>query len=899
MKESVRAFALIFFIPAVFFSYAHAASCFIPGATYDPAVPTLEQVAGHGWAERITTHAECEDYVQALAEASPRAKLFTYGKTWEGRTLYYLVIATEERLAELERIKTELRALAHPLSLDAEKKSELLGRLPVVTWLANTIHGNESSGMDAGLWAAYHLLAARGDTLVEMIFDKSIVVIDPLQNPDGHDRFANYFRSTTGKWPAADPNSAERREPWPGGRTNHYLFDMNRDWYAMTQVESRGRVAAYLEWYPHIYIDLHEMGSDATYYFPPTAPPTNPRMSASQVKWFAEFGKNNAAWFDRFGFKYYTRESFDAYFPGYGCTWPSLSGSIGMTYEQASSRGLLALRSDETVMPYAETVRHHAVASLSTAEFAARNRESVLADYVATRTPAVDIPADRAYLIACEPDPSRTEKLVGILLKQGIRVQRAENGLECRSLSAGDKRKVARKNFPAGTYIVPARQESHALAANLLEPEIFMDEDYVREQERRLAAGLRPQIYDITAWSLPSFFGVNFYITNNLPAGNYQILESLAKPAVPRVKKAGLAYILPGDFNSTMAALADLLRDSVRVYTNDLAFTNNEKKYPRGSLIVPVKENPENLPETIARIEKKRGVEFYPTDSGWTSEGVNFGSPNVHYLPAPKVLLAWDEPTHSYSAGWCRYVLEQQYGVKVTAVKTGDLGRIRLDRYNVLVLPNGWNFGEIMGKDGLAKLKDWIARGGTLVGIQGATTWMASPEAGLLEAVREYRLDGDTAKGKKTPSGKEKTNRVPGSEIKGLEEFRKVITAEDAEPRSLPGVLARIHLDPDHWLSCGYDSTAVVFVQGYQVFSPLKRSQGRNVAFYAGAEDLLVSGHIWKGPVLKQLAFKPYLMYRAIGRGHVIGFTEDPNFRGVCDGTARLIMNAVLTGPGH
>jgi len=899
MKGSVRVSATIFIFLTMYFFSAQQAFSFIPDVTYDPAIPTLEQVAGHAWGKRITTHSECEDYVRALAGASRRAELFTYGKTWEGRRLYYLVIGTEQRLDELEQIKSDLRSFAHPLALDQAKKEQLLKRLPVVTWLAANIHGNEPSSTDAVLWLAYHLLAASGNALVELIFKESIVVIDPMQNPDGRDRFVSYFRGTTGKWPAADPNSAERREPWPGGRTNHYLFDMNRDWYAMTQVESQGRVAAYLEWRPHIYIDLHEMGSEATYYFPPTAPPINPRMSASQVKWFYEFGKNNAAWFDRFGFKYYTRESFDAYFPGYGCTWPSLNGSLGMTYEQASSRGLVALRSDETTMTYSQTVSHHAVASLSTAEFAARNRESILADYLATRTPPADIPANRAYLIACEPDPSRTEKLIGILLKQGIKVQRAATGFECRSLSAGDKRKVARKSFPAGTFIVPARQESHALVANLLEPEIFMDEDYVNEQERRLAAGLPSQVYDITAWSLPSFFGASCFRTDNLPAGNYQALESVSQPTEVQEKKAGLAYLLSGGSNSAMAALADLLRDSVRVYTSDLAFTNNEKKYPRGSLIIPVRENSGKLPGIIARIERTRGVEFYPTDSGWTSEGVNFGSPNVHYIPEPKVLLAWGEPTHSYSAGWCRYVLEQQYGVKVTAVKTRDLARIKLERYNVLVLPNGWNYGKIMGKNGVEKVKKWVAQGGTLIGIQGATTWMAEPEVELLKAEREYRLDEDTAKVKKASTDKEKTNRVPGSEIKDFKELQKVITAEDTEPRSLPGVLARVRLDPDHWLSCGYDSTAIVFVQGYQVFSPLKRSEGRNVAFYTGAEDLLVSGYAWKGPSLKQLAFKPYLMYSPMGRGHVIGFTEDPNFRAVCHGTARLMMNAVLTGPGH
>ncbi|HUU29286.1 MAG TPA: M14 family zinc carboxypeptidase [archaeon] len=891
---TVVAFILLTAVSA----YPDKDSGFFPGTEYDPSVPTLAQVVGHGWGEGITTHAELEDYLQALAGSSKRARLFTYGRTWEGRTLYYLVIGAEERLEKLEELKRDLRALAHPLSLGEAEKKELASRLPVVTWIAANIHGNEPSGGDAALFLAYHLLAAKNNPVVDKIFRESIVILDPLQNPDGRDRFANYFRSTTGRWPASDPVAAEHREPWPGGRTNHYLFDMNRDWFAMTQAETRGKVEAYFQWYPHIFIDLHEMETDREYYFPPTAPPINSHLAPQQVKWFAEFGKNTAGWFDRFGFKYCTGEMFDAYFPGYGCTWPSMSGSIGMTYEEASSRGLVTLKSNEILLPYSETVRHHAVASLATAQFAADNREKILTDYLSIRTPPETVPRSRAYLITEQPDPSRTRKLVSILLKQGIEVQKAAGALDCRSLVSSDKRKVSRITFPPGTYVVPARQEAYALLSNLLEPEVSMDQAYISEQERRLAAGLETEVYDITAWSLPTLYGVDCYRTDNLPPGDYRTVDSLGQAQTPQKKSAGLAYLLDGTGNGSMVALACLFRHQVRVYVSDRAFTQNERKFPRGSFIIPVKENAENLPETIAKIEEHHGVEFYPTDSGWMAEGVNFGSPNVQYLPGPKVLLAWGEGTHSYSAGWCRYVLEQQYGVPVTAVKPGHLGRIRLDRFNVLVLPNG-GYKESIDKDDLNKIKKWLEQGGTVVGVEGATSWLSEPEVGLLEAAREYRLDEDTLKAKKDSEEKEKSSRVPGSEIKDIGEFSRVIVAEKREPRSVPGILARIRLDPDHWLSSGYDSTAVAFVQGWQIYSPLKRSQGRNVAFFAEADNLLVSGYSWKGPGLKQLAFKPYLMYRPVGEGHVIGFTEEPNFRAVCDGTNRLFMNAVLLGPGH
>ncbi|HLA38865.1 MAG TPA: M14 family zinc carboxypeptidase, partial [Candidatus Glassbacteria bacterium] len=714
---------------------------FVPGASYDPAVPTLEQTVGHGWGEGLTSHAECEHYVQALAEASPRAKLFSYGKTWEGRKLYYLVIASADRLNRLEEIKSGLRQLAHPLSLTQPQQDELVNTLPVVVWIACTVHGNEPSGTDGGLWLAYHLLASQNDPVVDKIVEECIVVIDPLQNPDGRDRFVSFFRQNTGRWPDSDPFAAERREGWPGGRTNHYLFDLNRDWFVMNHLETQGKVAAFLEWRPQVYLDLHEMETDATYYFPPTAPPVNRELAASQVSWFSEFGRNNAAWFDKFGFRYYTRESFDAYYPGYGCTWPSLNGAIGMTYEEASSRGLAGLRQDETVLVYAETVRRHAVASLATAELASGNREKLLADFAASRMPPAAIPASRAYIIPPGKDPARSRKLAGILVRQGLRVQQATAAFEGRELASADRRQISRLSFPAGSWVVPARQESNRLLHNLLEPEVPMDEAYIAEQERRLAAGLDDQVYDITAWSLPLIFNVECYRTDNLPA--LALEEITVPPSAPpaMAKEAGLAYVLDGASSADMPALADLLRRKVRVYTSDEPFTQNGRKFSRGSLILPVKENPAGLHQIVAEVERVQGVEFYATGSGWMSEGVNFGSPNVQFIPESKVLLAWNEPTHSYSAGAARFVLERQFGLPVTAVKTSDLGRMEIERYNVLVLPDGRDYGAELGKPGVERVREWVSRGGTLVAFLGATRWLADPEVKLIEASIEYRLD--------------------------------------------------------------------------------------------------------------------------------------------------------------
>ncbi|HWQ03661.1 MAG TPA: M14 family zinc carboxypeptidase, partial [Candidatus Nitrosotenuis sp.] len=273
---------------------------FYPGAQYDPKIPTLEQVVGHAWGENITAHAEVEKYLEALVKATPRAKLVRYGATWEGRALYYLIVASDANIARLEQVKAGMKRLADPRGLSDADAEQLVKSLPVVVWLSYGVHGNEISSTDASLLAAYHLLAAQNDDVVKQILEHDVVIFDPMQNPDGRDRFIQYFRQTRGPEPDADMLAAEHNENWPSGRVNHYLFDMNRDWFALTQLETRGRVKAILDWYPIIYVDLHEMGSNSTYYFTPPALPLNPNFTKAQVEWLSKAGQNNSEWFDRF-----------------------------------------------------------------------------------------------------------------------------------------------------------------------------------------------------------------------------------------------------------------------------------------------------------------------------------------------------------------------------------------------------------------------------------------------------------------------------------------------------------------------------------------------------------------------------------------------------------------------
>jgi hypothetical protein len=375
---------------------------------YDPAIPTVEEVLGYASGERITWSRDVRRYFEALAEAAPgRIRIHEFGRSWEGRDLFYVVLSSAENLARVDTIKEGMRALRDPRVTGADEAERLIGDLAPVTWLAYGVHGNEISSSDASMMTAYHLLAATRDERARAIMQDSVVVLVPMQNPDGRDRFIHRFEMALGLEPSSDRLSAEHNEPWPSGRTNHYLFDLNRDWFIRTQPETRAHADAVLEWLPVAFVDLHEMGSDSTYYFAPEAEPYNPHLAADQRASLELFGRTNARWFDRFGLDYFTREVYDAFYPGYGASWPAYFGSVSMTYEQASARGLLVRRYDGTEMPYAATVRNHFLTSLGTAETVVKNREKLLRDFYNYQRSAIAEGSEedlRAYVVPAQRD---------------------------------------------------------------------------------------------------------------------------------------------------------------------------------------------------------------------------------------------------------------------------------------------------------------------------------------------------------------------------------------------------------------------------------------------------------------------------------------------------------------
>jgi hypothetical protein len=849
---------------------------YAPDVTYDPRIPTLQAVVGHDFGERISSPDQIVTYLRALAAADPgRTRLVEYARSWEGRPLLALVVASADRIGRLDAVKGDLRRLASGAVSGAEA-DRLVRELPVVVALMHAVHGNEISSSDAALAEAYHLLAAQ-DAATALVLREAVVVIDPLQNPDGRARFLAQNATGAAATPDPEPASAEHDEPWPGGRGNHYLFDMNRDWFAQTQLETQGRLRLLLDLPPHVAVDLHEMGGESTYFFAPPAPPLNPHITERQNAELDRFGRAIAGRFDARGFPYFIRENYDAFYPGYGESWPTFQGAIGMTFEQASARGLAYRRRDDSLLTYGQGVLQHLTAALATAEAAAAERESLLRGYLAERRAAATRTAP-TWVLSQPHDPSRAARLAALLVSQGIEVRRAEESFA-----------VGARQVPAGAWLVPGAQAAGALARTLLETDVPMPEEFVREQDRRRRKRLGDEIYDVTAWSLPLVFDVEVLEAAKAPAVRSTPFGEV-RPAAD-VKPAKVAWLLPWG-SGTAAATGELLRRGVKVRSAGDWLEVGDRRYETGTAIVRVAENGADVAHVLAEVASRHGIEVVSLDTGWVEDGISLGSSELRSLRAPRVLLAWDLPASSMSAGWARWVLERRFEQPVTAVRTRSLPRIDLRRYDVLVLPSG-DYKDAVTPAEMRRLKEWVRAGGVLVTVGEASRWAAREYTELLSTRTELR-GGAPEKDAPAPPKKDDDAPKKGEPF----DLEKALQPERERPESTPGALLRVRLDREHWLAAGNDEEIQAVVDGPRVFTPIRLDEGTNVGLYAKKDRLVASGLAWP-EAQEQLAQKAYLIHQPLGDGHLVAFAEDPNFRGYAEATELLFMNAVLLGPAY
>jgi hypothetical protein len=585
-------------------------------------VPSPAAVLGYPLGARFTHWSEIADYLERLAAASPRVSLSEYGRTWEDRPLMLLAISSPGNIARLEAIQQRQASLAggaEPGETD-----------PIVVWLGYGVHGNEPSSAEAAMAAAY-LLAAAGGEWAERL-EEIVVLIDPLANPDGRERYVHFFESRRGRQPDPLAEAAEHWEPWPGGRQNHYLVDLNRDWAWATQIETRGRLAVYRLWEPQVHVDFHEMSAESTYFFPPSAEPINTEIGSHQAKWTRRFSQANAAAFDRYGWIYYSGESYDLHYPGYGDSYPSLRGAVGMTYEMAGhGRAGEALRLPHGgLLTLADRIARHLTTSLATVSTAASDRGDLLADYLADRL-ADNLEPIKTYLWqADQPEATAAARLFAL---HGVSLHRLAGArtLPAQPLAGGAERA---RSFPGGTWVVSSNQPLGMLIRALMEPDSPMPAEFLRRQRTLLEQNRRVEFSDITAWSVPLAYNLEAWTVDG------PVTAALKRPARGELTGEGkLGYLVApqglAGFRLTAALMAADLRFRVAVQS----FSNAGRDYPAGTIFVPRVGNPERLEERLAGLAARLTVTLDRTATAFSSEGVSLGSDRVVPVRRPRVAL--------------------------------------------------------------------------------------------------------------------------------------------------------------------------------------------------------------------------------------------------------------------
>jgi hypothetical protein len=855
-----------------------AQHAFSTGGTYDPAVPTPRSVLGYDIGDRFTPHYMVARYLARLAATSRRIRLDTVAHSFEGREVFLVIATSEANQARLDQVRADAARLADPRGASAAELAAVVARMPAIVWMGYTVHGNEASGVEAGLALAYQLAAGR-DPETQMVLDSTVVLIDPVENPDGHERHVQDVLRARGSGGAEDVPPVQgamvHQGAWPGARGNHYDFDMNRDWFILSQPETRGRLAVFQRWWPHVAVDLHEMGSDATYYFAPPMDPINKNVPESIRRWWDIFAASNAAAFDAHGWSFFRREDFDEFYPSYGDSWPILNGAIGMTYEEASSEGGAIRRSDGTLLTLRDAAWHHYTASWATVVTAAKRARERVSDYLAFRQSAVtDGEKGPVRTVAIAPDAQgRADSLVAHLLANGVAVSRLRASADVRDAVAYGESAPRPVRLAAGTYLVDMAQPQGRLAKALLEPEAQLDSSFIAEELERRRTGQPDRFYDMTAWALPYVFRAHaWWSRGTIGPGDAVDSAALAAGRTAQVPGATpqFAWAFSAGSETSLRLLGALLADSVRVAFAPRSFTQGGTRFANGTFLVRVAANGPQVGEEVGRRAAEIGARVVALNSAAADSGPDLGSNSVFAVKAPRVALVGGQPVSGQSFGFAWFAFDQRLHYPVVTVNAASLGGLDLKNFDVIVVPSvgAGAFDRVLGEGGRERLVAWVKDGGTLITLDGATSWLAEEKLGLAR----LRLRRDSTR----------ADSAGGAPL----------------PASVPGAIVRLTGDTLSPLLAGIDETEIAAGDySDRIYNPPKDlAAGEAILRYAPLPRLRLAGYLWP-EVPARLAESVYLWTESDGRGRVIGFAGDPNFRDLWRGLRPLFANAVFLGP--
>lgn len=808
--------------------------------SYDSSIPTPKEVLGYEVGEWHVSHDQMIYYMRAIAEASDRAILVEHARSYENRPLVQLIFTSPENHANLEEIRQEHVNLTYP-----DRAGEVdMDEVKTVLWMGYAVHGNEASSGNAAVLAAYYLAAADGDKIDKQLNDM-VFLLDPCYNPDGFNRFASWVNTHRGiNEISPDPNDREHAEAWPGGRTNHYWFDLNRDWLPVQHPESKGRVKRFHEWKPNWLTDHHEMGTNSTFFFQPGIPSRNNPLTPEKVfELTYDVAEYHAQFLDSIGSLYFSKEAFDDYYYGKGSTYPDVNGGVGILFEQGSSRGHLQ-SSENGLLSFPFAVRNQFVTSLSTIAGVHAKRKDLLEHQKTFFSSALSMAGrdqTKAIVFGGIKDEARTWHLAELIQQHDIEVLTLDE-----TISSGGN-----TYSPGNSFVVSLKQRQYRLIKAMFEKRTTFQDSL---------------FYDVSTWTLPLAFNVPYAELRSVPKTAGEVYHKLAEGETIG-GTSDYAYVFEWHGYYAPRALNRVLEAGLRAKVAQKTFTNSGKTFSLGSILVPVANqsmSSEDIALLMEDIINEDGIDVHAIKTGFSNGGVDLGSRSFHALTPSKILLVVGNGVRSYDAGEVWHLLDQRFHMPVTKITIDRLRRVNLDAYDKLVLVSG-SYGAL-GSSGTKKVEDWIRKGGDLIAMRSATQWLAGQDWTSIgfEYAEEDSVDAPLPYG-----GRSNRN---GAQVIG-------------------GSIFQAEMDLTHPIAYGYTQEKIPLFRNSTMFMKLSEGTYANPIRYT--EEPLMSGYV-SDKNLDALAGTAAVNISRMGRGRIIAFTDNPNFRAFWYGTNKLFMNALL-----
>ncbi len=810
-------------------------------------IKSPSQFLGYEMGTQFTRHADVLRYFDYVAQNSTSVIFKTYGKTYERRPLTYAVISSQENIQNIETIRTNNLKNIGISNGTAQPET-------AIVWLSYNVHGNEASSTEAAMLTLYKLITEKQKWL-----QNTVVIIDPCINPDGRDRYVNWYNQVKATPYNVNQDATEHHEPWPGGRPNHYLFDLNRDWLWLSQTESEQRIALYNKWMPHIHVDFHEQGINEPYYFAPAAEPFHEIITPWQRQFQTQIGKNHARYFDKEGWLFFTRERFDLLYPSYGDTYPTFMGAIGMTYEQAGhGRAGLGIKTDEGyILTLKDRIAHHTTTGLSTVEMGHKNAKKLNTEFKTFFTNHSF--KYKSYVLSGNLDNLKT--LAQLLDKHQIRYSAVTN----KTVSGYDYYTQTKKNKTIDNgIVVSTNQPKGNMVKVMFEPEAKLTD---------------PLTYDITAWSIPYAFGLEAIATTSTVSGdanNPFVFSS------NQIKNNVAGYISKWNSIQDAAFLSDLLQNNIKVRFSEKDLQFNRNTFKKGSLVITKSDNKSNpnFTKTVTQLADKHHRNLYASQTGFSDTRTDFGSPDIKLVTKQRIAVLKGNGVSSLSYGAIWHFFEKQLNYPVTSIDTRYFSNVNLNNYDVLVLPEGF-YSRVLNDQNFKNVKKWVQKGGKIIAVGSATGFFANKEGFILKTNQNNKTDA---------SKKEDYNHTN----KNTNTDDLLLPYDQRERNStknfITGSIYKISIDNTHPLAFGYNKTYYSLKLGKTAYGFLKK--GYNVG-YIKDDAVSVSG--FSGQKAKE-GLKNSLVFgeERLGKGSIIYLVDNVLFRSFWQNGKLFFVNAVF-----